>query len=160
MEETKKKRKVSNWEIVTIVIESLIGLAGLVMIVLGFISSYFPGVSSDNWTGESSFGSVMQMGYRTFGAILIAVAVIIAAFFLNFFARRGDVDADREERRAQRMRILSESEEAVDVPAAETPSVAPAESAPAEAPSETPAAVKDSAAATSEAEPSPSEPAK
>ena len=109
--EEKSVRKVGKWEIVTIVFESLLGLAGLVLIVLGFISSYLPAKNSENWTGEAAFQSAMHMNYRVFGAILLVASVLIAAFFLNFFARKSDSNSERAQRRAQRLKILSASEE-------------------------------------------------
>ena len=111
MEEVvKKKSKISKAEIFWIVIDSIIGLAGLVFVVLGFISAYLPKKSSDNWTGETAFTDVMHMSYRLFGAVLLLGAAIIAVIFLNFFAKKSDVDSERAERRAQRLKIIADSD--------------------------------------------------
>ena len=111
MEEVvKKKSKISKAEIFWIVIDSIIGLAGLVFVVLGFISAYLPKKSSDNWTGETAFTEVMHMSYRLFGAVLLLGAAIIAVIFLNFFAKKSDVDSERAERRAQRLKIIADSD--------------------------------------------------
>lgn len=115
MEDTRVS-KMSKWEIVTIVFESLLGLAGLIFIVLGFISSYLPVKNSENWTGEAAFQAVMKLDYRVFGAILLVGAALIAAFFLNFFARKSDVDTERAQRRAQRLKILAASEAVPETP--------------------------------------------
>ena len=111
MEEVvKKKSKISKAEIFWIVIDSIIGLAGLVFVVLGFISAYLPKKSSDNWTGETAFTDAMHMSYRLFGAVLLLGAAIIAVIFLNFFAKKSDVDSERAERRAQRLKIIADSD--------------------------------------------------
>ncbi len=111
MEEVvKKKSKISKAEIFWIVIDSIIGLAGLTFVVLGFISAYLPKKSSDNWTGEAVFTDAMHMSYRLFGAVLLIGAAIIAVIFLNFFAKKSDVDNERAERRAQRLKIIADSD--------------------------------------------------
>ena len=111
MEEVvKKKSKISKAEIFWVAIDSIIGLAGLVFVVLGFISAYLPKKSSDNWTGETAFTDVMHMSYRLFGAVLLLGAAIIAVIFLNFFAKKSDVDSERAERRAQRLKIIADSD--------------------------------------------------
>lgn len=112
MEEKKEyKAKISKIEIVITTILGLIGLAGLVFIILGFISSYLPALPENNWTNETAFKDVMKMSYRLFGAILLVGAAILGTFFLNFFARKSDVDSERASRRAQRLKILSSNEE-------------------------------------------------
>lgn len=111
MEEIKqqKKTKVSKPEIVCIVFDSIVGMAGLVFIVLGFISAYLPRKSSENWTGEAAFTDVMHMSYRLFGALLLFAFAIIAVIFLNIFAKKSDVDNERAERRAKRLKIIAAS---------------------------------------------------
>lgn len=111
------KRKISGLELAFIVIDGIIALGGLTMIVLGFIADYFPGKPEDNWTGQSGFMSAMHMSYRWFGVILLVGAAIIAAIALNGFARKNDTDNERALRRAQRMKIISDSEKVAEAPA-------------------------------------------
>ena len=104
------KKKISGLEMAFIIVDGIIALGGLTMIVLGYIADYFPGKPEDNWTGQASFMSAMHISYRWFGVILLVAAAIIAAIVLNGFARKNDTDNERALRRAQRMKILSESE--------------------------------------------------
>ena len=111
MEEVvKKKAKVSKAEVISIIIYSILGVAGLVFVVLGFISAYLPKKSSENWTGEAAFTEAMHMSYRVFGAILLVAAALIAVLCLNLFAKKSDVDNERAERRAQRLKIIADSD--------------------------------------------------
>ncbi|MCQ2799851.1 MAG: hypothetical protein MJ228_03725 [Bacilli bacterium] len=104
------KKKLTKGEIVFIILDGILALGGLTMIVLGFLADYFPGKPSDNWTGQSGFMSVMHLSYRWFGVILIVAAAIIAAFALHLFAKKNDTDNERALRRAQRLKIISESQ--------------------------------------------------
>ena len=104
------KNKLSKGEKVFIILDGILALGGLVMIVLGFIADFYPGTPEDNWTGQAAFQNAMHLSYRWFGVILILVAALIAAIALNGFARKNDTDNERALRRAQRLKIISESE--------------------------------------------------
>jgi hypothetical protein len=104
------KNKLSKGEKVFIVLDGILALGGLVMIVLGFIADLYPGKPGDNWTGQDAFQSAMHLSYRWFGVILLLVAALIAVIALNGFARKNDTDNERALRRAQRVKIISESE--------------------------------------------------
>jgi hypothetical protein len=104
------KNKLSKGEKVFIVLDGILALGGLVMIVLGFIADFYPGKPEDNWTGQAAFQNAMHLSYRWFGVILLLVAALIAAIALNGFARKNDTDNERALRRAQRLKIISESE--------------------------------------------------
>ena len=104
------KNKLSKGEKVFIVLDGILALGGLVMIVLGFIADLYPGKPGDNWTGQDAFQSAMHLSYRWFGVILLLVAALIAVIALNGFARKNDTDNERALRRAQRLKIISESE--------------------------------------------------
>ena len=104
------KNKISKGEKVFIVLDGILALGGLVMIVLGFIADFYPGKPEDNWTGQAAFQNAMHLSYRWFGVILVLVAALIAAIALNGFARKNDTDNERALRRAQRLKIISESE--------------------------------------------------
>ncbi len=130
------KNKVSKGEKVFIVLDGILALGGLVMIVLGFIADFYPGKPEDNWTGQAAFQNAMHLSYRWFGVILILVAALIAAIALNGFARKNDTDNERALRRAQRLKIISESEkvtaeqEAIAAQEAKAVEAKPAEEAP------------------------------
>ena len=104
------KNKLSKGEKVFIVLDGILALGGLVMIVLGFIADFYPGKPEDNWTGQAAFQNAMHLSYRWFGVILLLVAALISAIALNGFARKNDTDNERAPRRAQRLKIISESE--------------------------------------------------
>lgn len=104
------KNKLSKGEKVFIILDGILALGGLVMIVLGFIADFYPGKPEDNWTGQAAFQNAMHLSYRWFGVILLLVAALIAAIALNGFARKNDTDNERALRRAQRLKIISESE--------------------------------------------------
>ena len=104
------KNKLSKGEKVFIVLDGILALGGLVMIVLGFIADLYPGKTGENWTGQDAFQSAMHLSYRWFGVILLLVAALIAVIALNGFARKNDTDNERALRRAQRLKIISESE--------------------------------------------------
>ena len=104
------KNKLSKGEKVFIVLDGILALGGLVMIVLGFIADFYPGKPEDNWTGQAAFQNAMHLSYRWFGVILLLVAALIAAIALNGFVRKNDTDNERALRRAQRLKIISESE--------------------------------------------------
>ena len=130
------KNKVSKGEKVFIVLDGILALGGLVMIVLGFIADFYPGKPEDNWTGQAAFQNARHLSYRWFGVILISVAALIAAIALNGFARKNDTDNERALRRAQRLKIISESEkvtaeqEAIAAQEAKAVEAKPAEEAP------------------------------
>ena len=104
------KNKLSKGEKVFIILDGILALGGLVMIVLGFIADFYPGKPEDNWTGQAAFQNAMHLSYRWFGVILLLVAALIAVIALNGFARKNDTDNERALRRAQRLKIISESE--------------------------------------------------
>ena len=111
-ENTENKRKVSNSEIVWIVICSLIGLGGVAMIVLGFVADYLPVLNSENYSGQTAFEGAMHMPYRWFGVILLLGSAFISVISLNFYAKRTDIDEERAVRRTQRLQVISDSPEA------------------------------------------------
>ncbi|MDD5885160.1 MAG: hypothetical protein PUC66_03840 [Erysipelotrichaceae bacterium] len=134
MAETKVKKQHSKswhiaWRSIIGVIDGLLAVAGIIFIVLGFISDYLPKKNSENWTGNATFAANMHMGYRWFGFILLAGAVLILAIFFNVMAHHDEANRERELRRQERMKILaaSASETTIEAtsPATEVHSTAP-----------------------------------
>lgn len=113
-EEKKTKTKISPWEIFWIALSGTIAVGGLFMIILGIVGDYLPVLADKNWilTGESSFKGAMHMNYRWFGSILLIGAAFISLIYLNYFAKKSDIDEERALRRQQRLSIISASEEA------------------------------------------------
>jgi len=113
-EEKKTKTKMSPWEIFWIALSGTIAVGGLFMIILGIVGDYLPVLADKNWilSGESGFKSAMHMNYRWFGSILLIGAAFISLLYLNFFAKKSDIDEERALRRQQRLSIISASEEA------------------------------------------------
>lgn len=131
MSESLTKRKITKAEAIWIVIYSLLMLAGLFFIIFGFVADYLPVKDSDNYLGQAAFTSAMHMSYRWFGVILLLGGVAIALISLNYFAHKSDVEEERAIRKAERLKVISDTapenvstEGAVD--AAETP-LAPSE---------------------------------
>jgi uncharacterized membrane protein YbaN (DUF454 family) len=113
-EEKKTKTKMSPWEIFWIALTGVIAVGGLFMIVLGIVGDYLPVLADKNWIleGESGFKSKMHMNYRWFGSILLIGSALISLIYLNYFAKKSDIDEERALRRQQRLSVISASEEA------------------------------------------------
>lgn len=109
----KSVNKISAWEKAWIVIASLFAVAGLTFIVFGIVGSHWGVAYSDNWIlkSEAKFMAKMVISYRWFGAILLLVGAAISVVSLNFFEKKSDADQERAERRAQRMKMMSDSKE-------------------------------------------------
>jgi uncharacterized membrane protein YbaN (DUF454 family) len=120
MEEVKQEKtnKLAKGEIVWSVISGSIAIAGLTMVVFGIVGDYLPLKSSENWIllGEASFQNVMKMNYRWFGVILILFAALVSVIFLNYYAKKSDIDEERALRRQQRLQVISQSAEATPAP--------------------------------------------
>jgi hypothetical protein len=121
-EQTTATKKIGKWEIFWIVLDSLIGAAGLFFITIGIVGDYMaPTVKADgsfsNWIldSQTKFEAGMktalkfQLSYRWFGVCLLIIAAFIAVITLNFFAKKRDVNDERALRRAQRLQVLSQS---------------------------------------------------
>ena len=104
----------SKGEIFWTALTGLIAFAGLFMVVLGIIGDYLPVKNSENWIlgAEATFKSAMHMNFRWFGVILIIGAAFIAVIYLNYYARKVDVDEERSLRRQQRLQVISASADA------------------------------------------------
>lgn len=104
--------KISGWEKFWIVLASLFIVAGLFFAILGIVGSHLSLAYSDNWilNSQSAFEAKIHLSYRWFGVILLLVGAVVGVISLNLFERKSDADAERAERRAQRMKIISNSE--------------------------------------------------
>lgn len=111
--EEKKIKRLSKAEIFWTVLESLIVVAGLTMIVLGFVADYLPKIYSENYLLQAQQGLMQKTSglitFRWLGFILLIGGVLIAAISLHVFAKKRDVSDERELRRQQRMKIISDS---------------------------------------------------
>jgi len=107
------KKNFSKAEIIISVFNGLLILGGLVLIIFGLFADYLPiaNIEDYNWSGQSTFASAMHMSYRWFGLILFLAGTLLAVIFLNYFAKKSDTNNEREQRRAQRMKIISDSKE-------------------------------------------------
>ena len=107
----KKRKKVTNWEIFWIVVASLIGAAGLFLIVLGFVGDYWEIEYSLNWIqqSENSLVAAIGLSYRGLGAILVVACGLLSVLFLHIFAKKADAYQEREARRKMRLEVMSES---------------------------------------------------
>ena len=111
MAKKKSKLKISKVELGFYVVCGALGLAGLIFVIFGIIGNYLPVplhqnfilVSEDVWLNPWS-----KLGYRYWGLIDIAVAVVVTTLVGTFFARAGDRDSERAQRRAQRLAIEAE----------------------------------------------------
>ena len=103
--------KISGWEKFWIVLASLFIVAGLFFAILGIVGSHLPVEYSDNWilSSQAKFESKIHLTYRWFGVILLAIGAVVGTVSLNLFEKKSDADTERAERRAQRMKIISDS---------------------------------------------------
>lgn len=113
-EEKTRKQKLTIGEIVWTAICSLIAAGGLFMVILGIVGDYLPVKASENWIllGEASFQATMKMNYRWFGVIILLADALIAVIYLNYFAKKSDIDEERALRRQQRLQVISQSADA------------------------------------------------
>lgn len=111
--EMKNPKALSGWEIFWIVFESLFGVSGITMIILGFIADYLPVAYSDNYLLQAQQkvlqGSSGLLTFRWIGFILVLAGTLMAVITLHVFAKKRDVTEEREARRQQRMKIISDS---------------------------------------------------
>jgi len=122
MEEVEKtqKQKLTTGEIIWTTVCSLIAAGALFMVVLGIVGDYLPVKASENWIllGEASFQSTMKMNYRWFGVIVLLADALISVIYLNYYAKKSDIDEERALRRQQRLQVISQS---ADAPAPQNP---------------------------------------
>ncbi len=126
----KKNRKVSNWEIFWIVVSGILAVGGLFLLVLGLVGSFIPVLNSENWilSSQSALQAATGLSYIWLGAIILVVDSILACIYLNYFAKRSDLDSERALRRAQRLKVIADSEKVSETPVVEaetTDTVAP-----------------------------------
>lgn len=103
---SKSNSKIKTKEMVVYTIASFIAFVGLFFLILGIVGEHLPVVYSDNWILYSEaiwLTPWSHMGYRYWGMILLGVGALIGVFFLAYFAKEGDKDAERALRRAQRL---------------------------------------------------------
>ena len=113
----KTKRKLSVGETIWTVTESIFGIGGLTLLVLGIVSDYLPSVYSENYLAMAeqawmSF-SHTSLSFRWLGIIAILIGSTLALITLNHYAKKTDADDERELRRAQRLQVLNNSEQEV-----------------------------------------------
>lgn len=122
---TKKNRKISKSEIFWISFEGFAGFVGLFLLILGIVGDYLPVLYSENWIRQSEDGwmsfSHSQITYRWFGVFFLLGALVLALITLNHYAKKGDINEERELRRAQRMQVLNASTETVPVEVESSP---------------------------------------
>ena len=109
------QKKLSKKEITWYVIAAIIAVAGITFLVFGIVGDHFPGVYEDNWIAASENGWLKAwsgLGYRWWGVILFSVAAALAALVLGVSAKETDRDAERAARRAQRLAMTQNSDEA------------------------------------------------
>jgi hypothetical protein len=128
-----KKTFLPRKELVWYAIAATLATLGLVFLVFGIIGSHLPVKASDNWVKNSENAWLVpwsKMGYRWWGLIILGVGLAIGIIALCFFARSGDRDSERAQRRAQRLALEDEEEEVVEVEAEEKVEAEPAKEEP------------------------------
>lgn len=113
----KTNKTLSNAEIVTIVIAGVFAVAGIFFGVVGIIGRY---LSDGNWIAamgkaiNTFFKSTLSLGL--WGTILLAIGLVIYLVASVTFARRSDLDAEKQARRAQRLELeqAAESQPVID----------------------------------------------
>lgn len=128
-----KKTFLPRKELVWYAIAATLATLGLVFLVFGIIGSHLPVKASDNWVKNSENAWLVpwsKMGYRWWGLIILGVGLAIGIIALCVFARSGDRDSERAQRRAQRLALEDEEEEVVEVEAEEKVEAEPAKEEP------------------------------
>ena len=128
-----KKTFLPRKELVWYAIAATLATLGLVFLVFGIIGSHLPVKASDNWVKNSENTWLVpwsKMGYRWWGLIILGVGLAIGIIALCVFARSGDRDSERAQRRAQRLALEEEEEEVVEVEAEEKVEAEPAKEEP------------------------------
>lgn len=128
-----KKTFLPRKELVWYAIAATLATLGLVFLVFGIIGSHLPVKASDNWVKNSENTWLVpwsKMGYRWWGLIILGVGLAIGIIALCVFARSGDRDSERAQRRAQRLALEDEEEEVVEVEAEEKVEAEPAKEEP------------------------------
>lgn len=128
-----KKTFLPRKELVWYAIAATLATLGLVFLVFGIIGSHLPVKASDNWVKNSENAWLVpwsKMGYRWWGLIILGVGLAIGIIALCVFARSGDRDSERAQRRAQRLALEDEEEEVVEVEAEEKVEPEPAKEEP------------------------------
>lgn len=128
-----KKTFLPRKELVWYAIAVTLATLGLVFLVFGIIGSHLPVKASDNWVKNSENAWLVpwsKMGYRWWGLIILGVGLAIGIIALCVFARSGDRDSERAQRRAQRLALEDEEEEVVEVEAEDKAEAEPAKEEP------------------------------
>lgn len=110
-----KKIGISKKELTWYVLAGIFAFVGLLFVVFGVVGDHLPVISSENWVLVSENAWLKNwsgIGYRYWGLILLGIGTVIAVSALTYFARSGDRDSERAARRAQRLALESEEEEA------------------------------------------------
>lgn len=110
MAKMKIKLPISKGELFWSIVASLIGVSGLVLSIIGIVGANLPVKLSDNGILQADMvfqGAMGGLTFTWFGVILVLLGSLVAVIFLNFYAKKADLDEERAIRKAQRMKILS-----------------------------------------------------
>lgn len=107
----KSKLKISKLELAWYILCGIVLTLGLIFLVFGLIGNYLPVPLYKNFVLRSEdawLNGWSSLGYRYWGLVLIAGAVVVGAIVASTYARVGDRDSERAQRRAQRLAIEQE----------------------------------------------------
>ena len=98
----KKNRKVSVFEIVWYSLTGAIAVWGLTFITLGI---FVRNLKSDQplVKANTSYQSVMGLGFFDWGLILLSIGVVLAVIVLLLNAKTADREVEKQQRRAARL---------------------------------------------------------
>ncbi len=113
MKKNKAKIKLDPKEIVWIVIASVFGVTFLTFISFHFIAEIInnAGVKHELnalLVADDAMRKATKMGWLYWGLIALAIGVTIILISLNYFAKVNEQNIDREKRRKERMKNISE----------------------------------------------------
>ena len=120
MAEKKKKLPISVFELVVYILAGLMALWGITYVVLGVVAANFASYKSSLYIVDAALkDNTSGLGFLGQGLIVLAVAVVVAAFVLLSNAKKSDREYEKEQRRsaARNMRQAARKQAVVDAEA-------------------------------------------
>ncbi len=102
---SKKKMKVSIFEIVWYSLCGLVALWGLTYITLGLIGDLLPVTATENGLAKASevIRAHFGLGFLGWGMILVGIGAVLAIIVLLLNAKKSDKEVEKAARRAARL---------------------------------------------------------
>lgn len=108
---SKKKLKVSIFELVWYILTGACAVWGVTYVVLGLVAKFYPATSENNPLGQADgkFADTFGLGFLYWGLIILAIAVVAAVIVLCLTAKTSDREVEKAQRRAARLALNEEA---------------------------------------------------